>query len=153
MPWRDNPLETSTKHEPASTTATVTLPARPEQLQNVRAWLQRHLPAALPARNRAEIVLAVGELAGNSIEHSGSPEVTIIVAVSDATPVSISVTVMDTGPGLPAHWPIPGSNGRGRGLFLASMFSTRLTHGAEQHTQPAMAWVRVDFDVPSGPAS
>ena len=90
-----------------------TLDGVPEARHRLRAWLHVHY---LDPDLVADVVLAAGELVGNSVEHGFGPgepgEVDLTARLDGGLLV---LRVADTGSWRP---PVPGPSSRGRGLLI-----------------------------------
>jgi len=91
----------------------ILLPAIPASLAVIRAHLRRWLPtAAVNASAAAEVLLAVGEAASNSVEHAvrGAARNVVVEVTARATDTGLALTVKDNG-----RWHAPQSSPQGRG--------------------------------------
>lgn len=98
------------------------VPAHREQLAPLRRtvgrWLREH---GAGRQERYELVLAVGELCANAVDHAYGPGDATFVVRLEAQDGAITVTVRDQG-----RWRPPRGADRGRGLQLAERMSDDL---------------------------
>jgi anti-sigma regulatory factor (Ser/Thr protein kinase) len=106
----------------------ILLPAIPASLAVIRAHLRRWLPtAAVNASAAAEVLLAVGEAASNSVEHAvrGAARNVVVEVTARATDTGLALTVKDNGRW---HTPRPqGQRGHGSRLMKALVDTVTIT--------------------------
>ncbi|TQK51732.1 anti-sigma regulatory factor (Ser/Thr protein kinase) [Streptomyces sp. SLBN-118] len=128
--------------EVTSHRALIALRAEARQVRAVRRFASAHLSRwGVTEDDQESVVLIVGELAGNAVQHGGA-DMTVSLSLTDR---DLCIDVVDTG--LPDHLPVPYGGGEGgehgRGLGIVGHLANWTDFRAERGGWRSRAGLRV----------